>query len=469
MQTCKRMQRLGFLVLLLTLMSAAPVGAISITRGESHTVGLSGDSDELVMGAESVTIDADLDSETEVEKAIAVVQNLVADVPRDHRGLLELGPEFALPSEPASSRPTLELDSRYEIPKDARGTLELDSKYEIPSVLELGAFRQLRDDVAVTNRKSVRLSKTRIAGFAQKARTAASKVGRTAYASLTDSHRLTLMVIRTISASGAVFVGISVASHLPIDVQHYFSTLTRTVWTGFMSAGLVMFADLYSDAIIKPWKFKKFIDDSAGLRSFVDSCRGFLLRGRALPRGADKPALGVKLGLYTDQFVKSLGLEFLFVYASTLTTDGFSAANSSMVHVIPNLMGGGLGQMTFDQSISIIADAREARIEATVPPGPEREAQLKKVIRWRDSRQAVNSLAQVWLVMVSKYGNEFANVALHVYAVAGVITRVAIEMKSLNDQAAVKRADAKDPQLKLPFSAPPRSSSKLLRCEAVFG
>jgi hypothetical protein len=435
------MRNSGFVLLIATislLLTSAPALGVVVYRAEGQVVGRSGQGATVpVAGTLSVTIEANLDSPTDVREAVDLSKNLLEGLPTENVVMVEM--------------------ANTEGPVGAESRAIVD---------------EFRETIPEGRRSLVSLSKdgvTRLSSMATRAGFMAASAVRS---TVTDPFRLSVTLTRFVSATGAVYVGISLASGLPLNVERYFGTLSQTAWTGLMSAGMTMFSDVYSEFIIKPGFLARKIDDSKTLRAVVERFKNGVrgLRGGAGPDaregGTQKSALGLDVGLYADQFLKSLSLEFAFVYGSTLASSGVSAANASLSHILTGVLNGGLGQMFFDQSIAILANARKAKIRERYPEGPERDARLKKVDRQRDVAMAVNSLAQVWMVMIATRGNSYANAALHLYMAAGAIVRasvIPIEKKLNRPGNTVPPATTvrTEQRTALPRARP-------LRCEAIF-
>ena len=360
--------------------------AVIVSHGQSSIEGTSADGRKHLLGeTQTVTVEGDFDNPEDLARSIEVLRELMDGTAPDRVSLVEITSE----NEPTPSAVLASVEAVVGAPAERTRKLSLS----------IGALSRLS-------------ALAKAAGFtvATKVRNGAVKAGQSAYAAVTDPYKITLMATRFVSASGAAYVGVQLASKLPMNVTSYINTLHATALTGVMSAGFVMFGDAYSDLIVNPGFFSRKVDDSPWLKSVYKKFHE-KFRGEA-PVTDELP---VKLGLYADQFIKSLSLEFVFVYASTLATAGVSAANESLSHILTGVINGGIGQTFFDQSIAIWHRSRELAITEKYPEGPLRDVLLKRLERKRDLGMAVNSLAQVWMVMVSTRGNAFAGTALHLY------------------------------------------------------
>ncbi len=423
-----------FIVVISSLLALAPANAVSVSYGQTLMTGLGHTGRTVPLAeAQTVTVEAKLDSPGEVERAVEITNQLIKGTPSDHVSLIETTSEES-PLSP-----------------------------EVESVLE-----RLRAKVDPDRRASFPLSKQTLTALVRKAKAAGFKIGKSAADAVRDPHKLTLMTVRFVSASGATFVGVSLAAKLPVNVMGYWNMLGATWQTGAMSAAMVMFVDAYSDLIVNPGFLSRHVDESKWMKTVVGHFRTF---GKNSKKKASAESLPIKFGLYTDQILKSLSLEFAFVFGSTWATAGFLPAAERLPHVLEGALNGGLGQTFFDQAIAILARAREASIHDYFPAGEAREAAIKKLDRHRNLAMAANSIAQVWMVMVATRGSVFATSALHFYLASGLIVRAAV----IPIENRLNRAElAKNPtvqRVRRELTDPRNVISPLLRplrCEAIF-
>ncbi len=406
-----------FIIPLITSLCAVSVAsAVNVSYGQKTVDGVQTNGHTAqVAETQTVTLDAKLDTPSDVERAVEIATALIDGTPADHITLLEA----------TNSEEPLSLSN--------------------DNLLET-----LRSRVESKRQKTIQFTKEALKNLSDRATRAGIATGKSASGAVRDPHRLSIMIVRFVSASAATYVGVSLAAGLPMNVTEYWNMLGQTWQTGAMSAAMVMFVDLYSDIIVNPGFLSKHVDESKWMRAVV---RKFRKPHRSKTSGDE--GLPFKIGLYTDQILKSLSMEFVFVFGSTWATAGLVPAAEALPHIFTGAINGGLGQTFLDQAITILVRARTIAIEAKYPAGPQREAKLKRLMRYRDVGMAANSLAQVWLVMIATRGNTFAQAALHFYLGAGIIVRAAVIPVE-------NRLNKKKPASN--FEAPSRS----LRCESLF-
>lgn len=379
---------------------AAAVGPNEISHRTESLWGSSVKGDPLqqteLARTEIVTIEANSDSDGDVERAY---------------------------SEAASIARAMETGTAAEGSADApaKTLVEISNPNASQSPRAKAALQNLKARFRAAQTKSFELARSTADSMASLAADPTAPVRSVLRNAKNNPYKTTLFVIKFISATSAAAVSIVAVNGLPPMNFEAVEMIARAVPTGLMSALMVTYADLYTDFVIRPGFFAKYVDDSKWLAAIVQGVQ------KPFRQAKDFKEFPLKVGLYFDQLVKSLCLEFPFVYISTMFTSSIAAANESITHIIENVFKGGAGQMFFDQAVAIISESLSERVKAQYPEGsPEREAKLARIKRYRDAGMVGNSLFQVWAVLLSAKGYAVASTAVQIYAVTGVIARIAV-------------------------------------------
>lgn len=391
--------------LLLTMFLGAisfPAGASSVEishRQESLTAGSGPEnvqSNAELARTEIVTVEADFVSDADVERAYVAAGTVAEAMERGAR------------VEGSSSAPIKTL-------------VEISNPDLVQSTRAKAALQAFKSRFRAAHSRTHQFAQATAAKMSELAADPAAPFRSVITSAKNNRYKTTLFVIKLVSATGAAAVSVVAVNGLPPTNFEYVELIARAIPTGIMSALMVSYADLYTDFVIRPALFAKYIDDSKWLASIVSAVQ------KPFRKAKEIKELPIKFGLYLDQLIKSLTLEFPFVYISTMFTSSIAAANASIGHILENVFNGGAGQMLYDQTAAIISESISDKVKAQYPEGsPEREAKLARIKRFRDTGMVLNSLFQVWAVLLSARGYSLATTAVQAYAISGALVRVAV-------------------------------------------
>lgn len=390
-----------FLAILLGLISIpASAGAIEISHREESLLAESSQSNSQeqteLARTEIVTVEADFASDPDVERAYSAAASVAEAMETDAE--VQGSASAPIKTLVEVSNPDLRQSSRAR-----------------------AAFQKLKLRFRAAHTKSFQLAQSTTAKMASIVANPIAPIRSVIKSAKNNTYKTTLFVIKFVSATSAAAVSIVAVNGLPPTNFEYIEMIARSVPTGLMSAMMVAYADLYTGFIIKPAFFAKYVDNSKWFTSIVRAVQ------KPFRKDQNFKEFPLKLGLYMDQLIKSLSLEFPFVYISTMFASSISAANESILHILENAFNGGAGQMFFDQVGAIISESLSDKVKAQYPEGsPEREKKLSRIKRFRDAGMVSNSIFQVWAVLLSANGYSAATTAVQAYAITGFLARIAV-------------------------------------------
>lgn len=409
-----------------SIFTMSKANAVEVSHDLSTVSGVSGSGHENVLAeTESVTIDANLGTYADAQAAAKLASDLLDGTSRDHITMVSAAYDGA-PLSPETAALLHGFELRAE-----------------PGRVKRLNFAQKQIDKLLTRAEASKYLRIREAA-----------------ASFRDKFKIRIMKLRFASATAAVVFAVVTTGGMPESLAGKAMMIGQASVTGILSTCFVVWSEWYREVVKKEHFFSKRIDESRWMKSLAARFQKNKVPGAEVE-------VPVRPGVIMDQFVTNLGLEFGFVMASTLATTLSLPTVESLSHVLTGVLNGGLGQMTFDISISVLTAAREEAIKAKFPEGPERDARLTKLKRYSDAGMTLNSIAQVWMVMAAARGNFAATAALYVYMLAGTVVRVAVlpvENRLRREAKAKERLSSETT-----IAPAPPSRRRAVRCEAVFG